>query len=84
MHIWGIATRELLCGGCPNRIAIGEPVRWIQLPNVTRQMPRCQACAGAAPPSLPAAPEPQGRTKRMTPIANVALPFQKPARGKTS
>lgn len=42
------------CGFCKSRdIKQGEPVLYVTLPNVKREMRRCVDCAGPAPPDLP-------------------------------
>lgn len=53
-HEWTHAERAGFCGGCNKPIAAGEPVRATTIHGVTRTFVRCEDCAGAAPPSLPA------------------------------
>ena len=50
----------------------GEPVMFIKLPNVKREMKRCVECAGEAPPELPAWVPKHHTTKRMTPTKKIA------------
>lgn len=54
MRRWDRAPRELLCGNCKNRhIAQGDPVLYVSLPGMRRELQRCVDCEGPAPPDLP-------------------------------
>jgi|SRR5882724_10306650 len=54
MRQWARAPRVLYCGFCKSReIKQGDPVLFVTLPNVKREMRRCVDCAGPAPPDLP-------------------------------
>jgi hypothetical protein len=54
MRQWARAPRLMSCGFCKGRdIKQGDPVLYITLPNVKREMRRCTDCAGPAPPDLP-------------------------------
>ncbi len=51
---WDRAPRALLCGGCADRhIPAGDPVCYVKVGLVTRELCRCVDCAGPAPPDLP-------------------------------
>jgi len=54
-RMWRRAPADTLCGGCRNRtIERGEPAIYIKVnPQVTRELIRCQNCAGEAAPELP-------------------------------
>lgn len=61
------------CGLCGKPIAIGGPIQEVQLTKVQRVLIRCEACAeGQVPPDLPDRIVPSSRTKRMTPIRQLA------------
>ncbi len=46
MRQWQRAPLAALCGGCDALVQPGEPWLLIELPGVTKQRRRCQACAG--------------------------------------
>ncbi len=51
---WTHADRDCVCGGCGHPIESGARVRVTTVTGVTRKFVRCGACAGGAPPELPA------------------------------
>ena len=76
MRIWKRAAAALVCGGCGQRIAAEDPVlaitfsEWVeatggQVHRQTAVKLRCVACAGPAPPDLPARPVMAQITKPM-------------------
>ena len=55
MRRWARAERELFCGYCSQRmIPKGDPVCYVKMEKLTRELRRCVDCAGPAPPDLPA------------------------------
>jgi hypothetical protein len=77
MRTWTRATISSFCGGCGAEIKRGDPHVLISLPGVSRKLVRCPACAGPAPPDLPALIERSPTTKPFTPLKAIAksLPF---------
>lgn len=74
-RMWRRAPADTLCGGCRNRtIERGEPAIYIKVnPQVTRELIRCQNCAGEAPPELPELMEAGGiETSGFTAIGKAA------------
>ncbi len=77
MKTWIRATRNHLCGGCGEEIRTGAPelevlITYLNGPRIRKV--RCQACAGEAPPDLPALIE--RAPAAMTPMTRVGLtPF---------
>ncbi len=54
MRHWSRAPRLLFCGYCKGReIKQGDPVLYIKIGTMTREMRRCVDCSGPAPPDLP-------------------------------
>ena len=87
MTTWTRAAVDTLCGGtCGRRtIPAGEPMQVLELPAIKRSFFRCVACAGEAPPDLPARverePLPGLRAfdKRLSEMTRVGeLPFLAP------
>ncbi len=75
MRRWARAPRALFCGFCSHRtIAKDEPVCYVKLGHVGRELVRCPDCAGPAPPDLPAAI----RTKEPGDFSMVLLNALKP------
>lgn len=74
MSKWGRTLKPFTCPGCGRAVAAGAPMRLLELPNLKRSLVRCEVCAGSpVPPDLPATVEGiNGRTKRMTPIRQLA------------
>lgn len=72
MHEWTYAKRAGSCGGCNKPIAAGESVRVTTISGVTRTFVRCEECAGAAPPKLPASIVTAPHTKGFARLQNVS------------
>ena len=62
MTTWIRATVSTQCGACNAIIAIGQPAQYVRLPGIQRVRYRCEACAGPAPPDLPAVTDPPAVT----------------------
>ena len=78
MREWRRVPADTLCGNCPNVIPADESAIYIKLPNVKRELVRCQNCVGLAPPDLPQRPprvEPQGFTKPMSKLKRTAMGY---------
>jgi hypothetical protein len=60
---WTRAERAGSCGGCGQPIEIRDHVRLTHVVGVTRPFVRCAACAGGAPPELPADVAPLAPTR---------------------
>jgi hypothetical protein len=64
-----------MCGYCKNRvIAKDDPICFVKVGRVERELRRCVDCAGPAPPDLPAAI----RTKEPGDYSMVAMSSLKP------
>jgi hypothetical protein len=50
---WTRAGRSTLCGRCGKLVAVGAPVLELRIGTLKRVRPRCEDCAGQAPPDLP-------------------------------
>lgn len=73
MRTWERVVYACLCGQCGAALGVGMSRLVIQLPNLKRQLVRCENCAGPVPPDLPPPGPTQRRTKQMTPIRPLAL-----------
>ena len=75
MRRWWRCLSDSLCGRCARQIRQDEPVLLIQLPNMKREMIRCQDCAGEAPPELPASTPRQSQqfTKRLQQLKQLPI-----------
>lgn len=73
-RMWRRAPAGTLCGRCNGEIERGDPVIYIKVnPQVTRELIRCQNCAGEAPPELPELMEAGGiETSGFTAIGKAA------------
>jgi hypothetical protein len=52
VRTWTRARAWQVCGNCGDVVPVGEPLLLIELK--TTVLERCEACAGPAPPELPA------------------------------
>lgn len=75
MRRWARADRVLSCGYCKNKlIQKDDPVCYVKVGRVERELRRCVDCAGPAPPDLPASI----RTKELGDYSMVAVSSLKP------
>lgn len=77
MRTWARTPNGTLCGGCNAPLDEGDPILNITWNGLKRPLTRCVACAGPAPPGLPAyISRPQQFTKPMTSVGKLTFDYK--------
>lgn len=75
MTEWTRSPRQRLCGSCGSHIREGAPMLVLSRDGQPWRLYRCEGCAGAAPPELPAYVQRSQMTSKMVKLSRVELPF---------
>lgn len=79
MKSWERSKRAVMCGGCSQMVAVGDPVAWLSADGQTWKLLRCAACMakeGELAPDLDPLPAPVEARPTMTPIGKMAFDWK--------